>query len=38
MAGVLAPVVKTAGRVVRSSWRIPVNLGDNMLVRAVRPA
>jgi 2-polyprenyl-3-methyl-5-hydroxy-6-metoxy-1,4-benzoquinol methylase len=38
MAGVLAPVVKTAGRVVRSNWRIPVNLGDNMLVRAVRPA
>jgi hypothetical protein len=37
MAGPLAPVVRTIGRVVRSGWRIPVNLGDNMLVRAVRP-
>lgn len=38
IAGFLGPVVKTAGRAVPSSWRIPVNLGDNMLVRAVRPA
>ena len=37
MAGPLAPVVRTVGRVVPSPWRIPVNLGDNMLVRAVRP-
>lgn len=37
LAGPLAPVVRTAGRVVPDGWRVPVNLGDNMLVRAVRP-
>ena len=37
MAGSLAPLVRAGGRVVPRNWRIPVNLGDNMLVRAVRP-
>jgi hypothetical protein len=33
----LAPVIRSAGRRVPSGWRIPFNLGDNMLVRSVRP-
>lgn len=37
LAGPLAPVVGAVGRIVPGRWRIPVNLGDNMLVRAVRP-
>jgi len=37
IAGPLAPVVRRAGRVVPSGWRIPVSLGDNMLVQSVRP-
>jgi SAM-dependent methyltransferase len=38
MAGPLGPVLKRLSRVVPGNLRIPVNLGDNMLVRAVRPA
>jgi len=37
IAGRFAPVVRGAGRVVPGGWRIPVSLGDNMLVRCVRP-
>ncbi len=38
MAGPLGPTIKRLSRVVPGNLRIPVNLGDNMLVRAVRPA
>ena len=38
LAGPAAPAVASAARVVPGGWRVPVNLGDNMLVQAVRPA
>lgn len=37
LAGPLGPVVAATARLVAGGWRIPVNLGDNMLVQAVRP-
>jgi len=37
LAGPLAPVVRGAGRIMPGGWRVPVNLGDNMLVQALRP-
>lgn len=37
IAGGLAPVITRATRLVPRGWRIPINLGDNMLVRSVRP-
>jgi hypothetical protein len=34
----LAPVVSRLGRLAPRGWRVPINLGDNMLVSAVLPA
>lgn len=37
LGGRAAPAVRSVGRVVPKGWRVPVNLGDNMLVSCVRP-
>ena len=37
IAGRAAPAVRRAGRIVPRHWRLPVTLGDNMLVRSARP-
>lgn len=37
LSGRAAPAVRAIGRVVPPGWRVPVNLGDNMLVRCIRP-
>jgi len=37
MAGRFGPVWQRAGRAVPGGWRVPVNLGDNMLVGCRRP-
>jgi len=37
IVGRLGPAWRTAASVIPGEWRIPVNLGDNMLVRSRRP-
>ncbi len=37
LAGRFGPAWRVAARVVPDQWRIPVSLGDNMLVRSRRP-